>query len=675
MKNKRLLIIIIAIVLAVATGTAAAFGIVYHFKHAAQTESQGDLSDFCSVSDITDTSSITESVLSSQESVPEPPKPKLIFTSPSKNGITVTEPSVTFTGESDINIPLTLDGQEITRDEKGGFSFVKELKVGKNNFNFLYNGETVTYTVNYRYVVIKSYSPSTKQIFSSGSTVFVEVTARNGSNVTSTLNGQTITLSPKSDSSGDFIAYSGSFKIPSDNYSDLNLGKIRYTATHNGITETFYSGNVTCKRPDFIVEYDPNATPLGGRYVNVGSGKIAEIVYYEAETFDAGDKRDESRPTNSYLPKGTVDYAAQEYIYYTTSGETLKYAVLRCGKQVYTSKKDTPNKSNHTVIKEYAGTLPDHNEIGLASFENGTQHTVLTLDTMWKAPFYVDILPQKYTNPSIRDYTISQATYNYIDITFCYSTVFEGEISVPADNPLFKSAKLIKNQSDYTLRLELKNQGAFYGWDANYNSNGQLVFEFLNPAKVTPAENTYGADLTGVEILIDVGHGGKDPGALGIGGKNHYESIENLALANKLKAELESIGATVRMTRTSDVTSTNTEKILMLKQWKPDFCIAIHHNSGSSSANGFDSCYYYPFAANAAKLIYQNTYNTGIYKKHKLYWHYYYMARCTYCPVVLTENGFISNSFDYSNIVNQDISLKKAKAMTKGIADYFLSIK
>lgn len=677
MIKKRLLIIIISVVLSVAAGVATAFWVVNFLGNTAQTELQGNLSDFYSNSDYEDNSSITESVLTSQESIPEAPKPTLVFTSPSKNGITVTEPSVTFTGKSDLNIPLSLDGQEITRDEKGGFSFSKELKVGKNQFNFLYDGKTVTYTVNYRYVVIKGYSPSTKQIFSSGSVVFVEVNAKNGSNVTSTLNGQTITLSPKSDSSGDFVAYSGSFKLPADNYSDLNLGKIKYTATHNGITETFYSGNVTCKRPDFIVEYDPNATPIGERYVNVGSGKIAEIIAYEAESFDPGETNDQSKPTNNYLPKGTVDYAAQEYIYYKG---TTKYAVLRCGKQVYTEKTDIPTQAKYAVIKEYAGTLPDHNEIGISSFENGTQHTVLTLNTMWKAPFFLDILPQKYTNPSKRDFTISQPTYNYIDITFCYATVFEGEISVPDDNPLFKSAKIIKNQSDYTLRLELKKQGAFYGWDANYNSQGQLVFEFLNPAKVTPADNAYGVDLTGVEIFIDVGHGGIDPGAVRkISGKvikDHTEAIENLALAKKLKTELESIGATVRMNRTSDTTSSNTDKIKLLKQYKPDYCIAIHHNSStSSSSNGFEAGHYYPFASNATKYIWQSTYNTGIYKKHKLYWHYYYMARCSYCPVVLTENGFISSSFDYANIINQDISLKKAKALAKGVADYFLSIK
>lgn len=114
------------------------------------------------------------------------------------------------------------------------------------------------------------------------------------------------------------------------------------------------------------------------------------------------------------------------------------------------------------------GSLPDHNEIKVADFSEDGSHTRLTLDALWKAPFYLDILPQSYTNPAKQDYRITQATYNYIDITFCYATSFEGEITVPESNPLFKSAEVIQNYTadgsatrDFTLRLHLKNRARF----------------------------------------------------------------------------------------------------------------------------------------------------------------------------------------------------------------------
>lgn len=670
--QKKWILIIASIVLAVALAIAAVFIVLDIFKNNADD----DFSSGGSFESSIETSSepkVEETI------VPEVSDNGigLVVTSPSKYTLSTTESTFTFTGTSDPAEPLTLNGNEVERGENGIFSITVNLNVGKNSFVFSHKGNNSYYTINYRYVVMNYYYPSAKQTYSSGSTFAVTVRARKGSSVYASFNGQTIYLTEQqyqdenAENSLYFTDYGGSFQLPNNNLNDMNLGKIVFGATYEGKSESFSSGDIICKKPDFIVEYDPNATPLGGRYINVGSGKITEIISYEAETFDAYSTNDWSRPTNNYLPKGTVDYSLPSYVYYKDQKE---YAVLRCGLQVYTNKKNTPNKDLISIVKEYAGTLPDHNEIKFVSMENGTQHTKLTLDVLWKAPFYFDILPQAYTNPSQQDYSVSSVTSNYVDITFCYATVFEGEVTLPEDNPIFSSAKVIQNQSDYTLRLYFKKQGAFYGWDANYNEQGQLVFEFLNPAKVVAAENEYKADLTGVEILIDVGHGGVDGGAPGFS-KDHNEAIQNLLLAKQIKAELESIGATVYLTRDDNYTSTNDSKIRMLKELKPDYCLAIHHNSNvSSSANGFEACYSHSFSKKAAELVYMHTQNTGIYKKGKLYWHYYYMARSYYCPVVLTENGFMSNQFDYGNIIDVNVNLTKAKAITKGIAEYFLSI-
>ena len=455
---------------------------------------------------------------------------------------------------------------------------------------------------------------------------------------------------------------------------DLGLGKVTFKATYNGITESFSSGNITCKKPSTIKDSNPSVTPTGGKYIDVGSGKIAEVIAYEAETFDAYSTNDWSKPTNNYLPKGTVDYSSTKYIY-STDSEPKEYAVLRYGKQVYTTRKDTPYKEKKAVIKEYAGTLPDHNEVNILSFSNGTRHTTLTIKPMWKAPFYLDILPQQYNNVATRDYGFSSATYSYIDITLCYTTVLTGEIVIPADNPVFSKAEIIKNNADYTLRLHLKKTGSFYGWDANYNDKGELVFEFLNPVKISAASNAYGADLSGAHILIDVGHGGKDPGALGAD-SDHTEAIQNLKLAQLLKAELQSIGATVTLTRDGNATSSADDKITKLKALKPDYCIAIHHNAAATNKNknGFSVHFFHPFAKMPTDKIFASSVQSALYKDNQLTWHHYFMARSHYCPVVLTENGYMSNAYDYGNIINQDYNLGKAKALTKGIANYFLAI-
>lgn len=630
----------------------------------------------------------------------EPPAPvdngiRLVISSPEKSVISVTAPEFTFSGTSDREEPLTVNGTAIERTEDGSFTYSANLNVGKNVFTFEHKGETKTYTVNYRYVIIESYSPSKAQTYPSGATLVVNVKARKGSAVTATFNGSTQNLTVannSNDEKSDFISFNGVFELPKDNAQDINLGKIVFKATHAGKSESFSSGAITCKKSDIIVDYDPKATPTGGRYMNVGSGCIAEIVGETAETFDGNVSAaslkngsvDWSRPTNNYLPRGTVDYSSPNPVIYESGSVKNEYVTLRAGYRVYKQTRDKPNTRYEQITTQRIGTLPDHNEIKAAVIENGDTHTVLTVNTDWKAPFYFDLLPQAYANPSTQNYNVSSVTFRYIDITFCYATVFEGEIAIPEDNPLFERAEVIKNMNaggtavrDYTLRLFLKKQGAFYGWDCAYNDAGQLVFTFLNPRKITAADNEYGFNLNGAKILIDVGHGGRDSGAAGLGSfaNSYCEKIANLNLAKKIEAELVKTGAKVIMTRTGDITSSTFDKISILKREKPDYCIAVHHNSSvNGGAKGFGAYYSNAFSKKPSEFVLAQTKATPLYSDFIFNWHYYFMCRITTCPVVLTENGFMSNSSDFSIIRNDAKNTEKAKAITRGIVDHFRSI-
>ena len=91
----------------------------------------------------------------------EPPAPvdngiRLVISSPEKSVISVTAPEFTFSGTSDREEPLTVNGTAIERTDDGSFTYSANLNVGKNVFSFEHKGETKTYTVNYRYVIIES---------------------------------------------------------------------------------------------------------------------------------------------------------------------------------------------------------------------------------------------------------------------------------------------------------------------------------------------------------------------------------------------------------------------------------------------------------------------------------------------------------------------------------------
>ena len=597
---------------------------------------------------------------------------------PQESVLTVFEEIIIFSGSFDPSKELLIDGAAVGHDGKGNFTCPVWLNLGENRIDVCYDGQTVTYQVERRYVVEYA-EPMAAASYASGATLYFKVSARTGSTVKAQFNGTTVTLTEDKFQMGTgvregFTLYVGTYTLPSHYVSDVALGSIVYTATCDNFTETYTSGTITCLRPADVLASNPAVTPDYGKYIDVGSGYVAEIITFSAETFYGSTVDDYSHPLNNYLPEGTVDYCSTNVV---KINDNLQYVVLRSGQRVYLTKRNSPTLAYVDIVDQYRGKLPDHNEIGLVSLENQGSHTVLTLDCLWKAPFYFDLAPQNYLKPansSDRSYAISAFTAEYVDITLCYTpgSQFSGSLTLP-ENPLFASAELIDRGEDCILRLHLKKTGAFYGWDAYYNDNDQLCFRFLNPAVVEKTDGFYGANLTGVKVMIDVGHGGSDPGTIREG---VYEADRNLALALALKKELESVGATVILNRSDDRRITVDERLKMLKEVAPDYCIAIHHNSLADAEywGGFETFYYTPFSMRAAQLVQERTAQTQVYTRDRLDWHYYFTCRQTVCPVVLTENGFMSNAYDLENTLKPESILAKAQAMAQAICDYFLEI-
>ena len=598
-------------------------------------------------SDYTSTIAPTEST----PGVPQEVAIPLVITSPAEKDVTVSEPNFAIAGTSDPKKPLTMNGIEIHRLESGEFSIDVELAAGNNTFVFDYDGEKTTYVIRYNFTVIKAYAPYEKQSYEAGSSFVVVALARvDSSSVTATFNGKTINLTPQPYNEGEmFTNFTGNFTLPTGNESNLNLGGVKFTGSCGGLTRSYTSPAIICLRDKTL-----------------DGTQVVEIVASQAETFNGNTTDDWSRPTNSYLPAGTVDYKVGGIVYEAESGNS--YYNLRCGKRVYINKKNAPDTERVTVSKLYKGELPENNKISLHQGEVDGKHTVFTFNTDWKAPFSVEIGPQSYTNPAKQDYTISSATYSYVDIKFFYANAIEGDFTF-LDHPLFSKAEIFSNTDGFVLRLHLNEVGAFYGWNAEYNAAGQLVFKFLNPPTITKKD-----DLTGIKIVIDAGHGGRDIGASGLRPDTNPEAERNLSLAYKLKARLEAYGATVVMTRTGNTEMSSDARCEFLRREAPDLCISIHHDSSTrASANGGSFFSFNAFSDKAVKYVYDSTATGGFYKEMKKGWHYFYLARVSSCPVVLTENGFISNPDDFAGIMSDSTNNQKAEKITRGVLNYFNS--
>lgn len=118
----------------------------------------------------------------------------------------------------------------------------------------------------------------------------------------------------------------------------------------------------------------------------------------------------------------------------------------------------------------------------------------------------------------------------------------------------------------------------------------RLVGPTAKPKPLTPKSLTREFGLTAKTIVIDPGHGGKDPGALGTSGLQEKGIV--LSISEKLREILTAKGYTVLMTRDTNRFIPLKKRTEFATQHKADLFLSIHANgSESTRANGIETYY------------------------------------------------------------------------------------
>ncbi|RKU15621.1 hypothetical protein C6503_13650 [Candidatus Poribacteria bacterium] len=111
-----------------------------------------------------------------------------------------------------------------------------------------------------------------------------------------------------------------------------------------------------------------------------------------------------------------------------------------------------------------------------------------------------------------------------------------------------------------------------------------------DPEPLMPESLTREFGLTAKTIVIDPGHGGKDPG--GLGSNNLQEKGIVLSISQKLREILTAKGYTVLMTRDTNRFIPLKERTAFATRHKADLFLSIHANAAeSSSATGIETYY------------------------------------------------------------------------------------
>lgn len=175
-------------------------------------------------------------------------------------------------------------------------------------------------------------------------------------------------------------------------------------------------------------------------------------------------------------------------------------------------------------------------------------------------------------------------------------------------------------------------------------------------------------------LLLDAGHGGKDPGTSGNG---MQEKNLNLTIAQKIAQKLQGSGIKVYMTRDSDVYPENSTRAKTANDIA-DLMVSIHMNSGPETANGTETLYQVHTNDNGARLTSKQLAEilqgkvvsaTGNTNRGAKLWTDVLILNRTTVPAVIVEVIFITNTGDALKISNPAYQDQVAQAIADGIQE------
>jgi N-acetylmuramoyl-L-alanine amidase len=186
------------------------------------------------------------------------------------------------------------------------------------------------------------------------------------------------------------------------------------------------------------------------------------------------------------------------------------------------------------------------------------------------------------------------------------------------------------------------------------------------------------------KVVVDAGHGGRDPGAIGVNGLQ--EKDVNLDIALKLRDELSRKGYEVTLTRADDRYISLADRVAFTNAQNADLFVSIHANAlKNSSTRGSMVLYYddrypqqdYP-ASDAMKALTpyseqlaqgvldslvseSGTINKGLTPSAV------YVVRMGTIPSILVETAFLSNATDAAMLADDSARSRMAIGISKGI--------
>lgn len=577
--------------------------------------------------------------------------------------------------------PFFVDGKSIGSSANGNICATVDLKPGENTFTLSQNSSSLDYKVksSCESDLVTFISPDKSISLLPSESFKVIVIAHCNAEVYIRMGKDEIRGVKEYGATG-FTAFTSVITAPKSEEEIKSLGKLTVVAFFGEKSFQYDGPQIVLAGSD--VPSQPQTTlPAGNSSPTVQNsvptpsnpstgqnisytGNLMCVVkepYADAKLIALGD---DYAPFCSPLAGGTMDYVVAESTGYNSDDDEPEYYYdLASGMRV---RRETVDLVSVTGFGD--------NNLNVTSSVSGYGKLQITLDNDWKVPYNISYPGQNYYSSYTKKYNVTSFNASEVHITFYHTVSAVGQIDVSGSDVVSSASWFVsKEDKTATLILKLKNAGEYYGCSLEYDSQGNTVITVNR--KPQTSENYV--------VLLDAGHGGAEPGAVGLDSVVQEREI-NLIFAYHVKAELEKRGVTVYMTRTGNDREKDTLTLEQRKQitrtLKPDLYVSIHCNGSYNPESIGTSTYYYePFSYKLAKNIYDEL--LGVHKnrlyagRQELYsqlsdnvqFYPFSVTRVEDCPSTLIEVGYLTNDYECALLAQPENQELFGKAIADGI--------
>jgi N-acetylmuramoyl-L-alanine amidase len=173
-----------------------------------------------------------------------------------------------------------------------------------------------------------------------------------------------------------------------------------------------------------------------------------------------------------------------------------------------------------------------------------------------------------------------------------------------------------------------------------------------------------------IVVVLDPGHGGPDPGAVGIGGLSEIDIVD--PVANRVAALLRESGVEPVLTRTGNYDLDLDPRVDLANRIPANLFVSIHANAISMSrpdVNGIET-YYYQSGSYLADTIHESLIDATGSNDRGVRTARFYVLRYTDMPAVLLELGFVTGDQDAPRLRDPDHQEILARGIARGILEY-----